>query len=537
MSLKLVNFHRDDRGNVAMLFGLMALPIFAGVGLAVDYGRAHRLQTQLQIVADAATSAGLNEYRETGDVNKGQQRLLSFIDEGLKKDGMVRAREENGNGANVIGARVVYVDGSVIDPATSSVRPVLRTTIPTPFIGLATDMAELMGIDVAPRNEVQVAVYTKGAVASNNLQGTKDLEVSIMLDVSGSMADTTDGTSKMVDMKAAANDFLDIIMPNDAAVENRRVGLVPFSERVNVGSYAPTATGLAPTIQVQTGTNTTYVLSTTSFSNMSRNSCGSRVREATAYANWSSSQARTFCDNNYRIGTSSTYRTPALVTVNTPIMSTRFLRTCVTERQGTQRYTDAAPASGSFVGVFAPGSSLTSQYSSSQNNCSIPEIKTLTTDKQALKDHIATFQPLNGTAGHLGTAWSYYMLSPQWNRFWSNGHIDVAEYENTNTIKAAVLMTDGQYNSNWTNPSASDQAIAVCTEMKNKGIRVYTIGFDISGDANNLARQTLIACASPESYYFPYNGDSLREAFEEIGNSLVTIVTRSSDDKTVLIQE
>ena len=526
MSVKIVKLHQDEGGNVAILFAFLMLPVVGGVGLAVDHSRAHRLQTQLQIVADAATSAGLNEYRMTGDVSKGQERLLAYIDDGLEKDGMIRAREANGNGANAGGARVVYVDGSVIDPATSSVRPVLRSSIDTPFMSL-------FGIE-----DVEIEVYTKGAVASNTLQGTKDLEVSLMLDVSGSMAWTSaGGTVKINDMKDAAQDFLDIIMPQDLAVQNRRVGIVPFSERVNIGAYAPSATGFAPTIQVQTGTNPTYGFSTTSFSWMSLSNCGTRVRQATAFANFSSSQARSYCQNNFqRSGTS--YRTPAVIeTGSTPIMATRHLRTCVTERQGTERYTDAVAASGKYVGVHSPGSSLTNQYSTSQNNCSLPEIKTLTTDKQALKDHIATFGTFNGTAGHTATAWSYYMLSPEWNRFWSAGHLDVAEYNDTNVIKAAVLMTDGEYNSNWVNPSASTQAVALCNEMKAKGIIVYTIGFDMSTDVNNPARQTLIQCASPNKYYFPYNGEALREAFDEIGNSLVTIVTHSSEDNTVLIQE
>jgi Flp pilus assembly protein TadG len=529
MSQKLTNFRKDEQGNVAMLFAFMMIPLLGGVGLAVDYARAHRLATQLQIVADAATAAGLAEYRRTGNVNKGQQRLLSFIDEGLRKDGMVRAREENGNGANVGGNRVVYVDGSVIDPATSSVRPVLRTTMGTPFMSL-------LGTE-----EMDVEVFTKGAVASNTLEGTKDLEVSLMLDVSGSMAWTSSsGTIKIDDMKEAAQDFLDVVMPEDLAVDNRRVGLVPFSERVNVGSYAVAATGLAPTIQVQNGTKTVHVASTTSFSWQTLTNCRNRVKSFTDYASYSNAQAEQFCRTSYstRVQSNQTqYRTPARVSQQVPNMETRHLRTCVTERPGTERYTDAVAGAGKYVGVHSPGSSLTTQYSTSQNNCSLPEVKTLTTDKQSLKDHIANFGTHGGTAGHTATAWSYYMLSPEWNRFWSEGHTDVAEYDNDNVIKAAVLMTDGVYNSNWVNPSASEQAIAVCNQMKAKGIIVYTIGFDMSTDVNDPARQTLIACASPNKYYFPYDGEALREAFNEIGNSLVTIVTHSSDDNTVLIQE
>ena len=74
--------------------------------------------------------------------------------------------------------------------------------------------------------------------------------------------------------------------------------------------------------------------------------------------------------------------------------------------------------------------------------------------------------------------------------------------------------------------------------MKAKGITVYTIGFDMSTNVNDPARRTLDRdCASPDKYYFPYDGDALKTAFNEIGNSLVTIVTKSSKDKTVLIQE
>ncbi len=127
------SFLHDKRGNVAILFALSMVPIVGAVGAAVDYGRAVRLKTQLQIVADAATSAGLQEYQATGDVNKGQERLLAYIDQGLEKDGMIRARELDEEGNSNLGGRIVHVDGSVIDPATSSVRPVLSSrAVPSP---------------------------------------------------------------------------------------------------------------------------------------------------------------------------------------------------------------------------------------------------------------------------------------------------------------------------------------------------------------------------------------------------------------------
>ena len=65
----LSQFRKDARGNVAMLFGLAALPMLAMVGVGVDYGRALQQRTRLQGAIDAATlivaqdSTGANDAR------------------------------------------------------------------------------------------------------------------------------------------------------------------------------------------------------------------------------------------------------------------------------------------------------------------------------------------------------------------------------------------------------------------------------------------------------------------------------------------
>jgi hypothetical protein len=182
-----------------------------------------------------------------------------------------------------------------------------------------------------------------------------------------------------------------------------------------------------------------------------------------------------------------------------------------------------------------PKSGTENQYSSS-GGCSIPVIKTLSTDTVDLMAHVSSLTAGGLTAGHVGTAWAYYMLSPVWNSFW-NYEEPLANYGDTETIKAAVLMTDGEYNSSVTSTTASNQAKAICQKMKDDGITVYTIGFDMSTNVNDPARQTLVECASPGQYYFPYDGDQLREAFQQIGNSLVAISTRTSDGSHVIIQE
>ncbi|MGE0856614.1 MAG: pilus assembly protein TadG-related protein, partial [Hyphomicrobiaceae bacterium] len=44
-------------GNIAIMFALVALPMFSMVGIAVDYSRAIKAQRQMQLAADAAVLA------------------------------------------------------------------------------------------------------------------------------------------------------------------------------------------------------------------------------------------------------------------------------------------------------------------------------------------------------------------------------------------------------------------------------------------------------------------------------------------------
>ncbi|MGH6777834.1 MAG: TadE/TadG family type IV pilus assembly protein [Bradyrhizobium sp.] len=52
-------FGRDQRGNVAVIFAITAIPLLAAVGCAVDYSTATRIKAQLQSAADAASVGSL----------------------------------------------------------------------------------------------------------------------------------------------------------------------------------------------------------------------------------------------------------------------------------------------------------------------------------------------------------------------------------------------------------------------------------------------------------------------------------------------
>jgi Flp pilus assembly protein TadG len=54
-----LDFARDRRANVAMMFGFLALPLIFGIGMAVDYGTAARLKSKLNAAADSAVLAAV----------------------------------------------------------------------------------------------------------------------------------------------------------------------------------------------------------------------------------------------------------------------------------------------------------------------------------------------------------------------------------------------------------------------------------------------------------------------------------------------
>ncbi len=57
----LQDFRSDTRGNIAIIFALASIPLFLGLGAAVDYSKGTDVRTHLQGVLDAAVLAGARE--------------------------------------------------------------------------------------------------------------------------------------------------------------------------------------------------------------------------------------------------------------------------------------------------------------------------------------------------------------------------------------------------------------------------------------------------------------------------------------------
>ncbi len=332
----------------------------------------------------------------------------------------------------------------------------------------------------------RVVSETVAAIGGN--AGTS-LEIALMLDTTGSMEG-----QKIQDLKDAAKDLVDIVVWQDQSGYTSKVALAPFSQRVNVGDYLDRVTD---------------------------------------------------------VQTTRTFGTDTLRGI-----------TCVTERTGANAFTDEKPTGGDMIPAHSADNGNTAKanpanYSTSgacrtsgYSPTDIPSIVPLTNEKQALKDAIDVLPAAGSTAGALGTAWAWYLLSPKWSSIWT-GDGSPAAYSELTTLgpsgqprlqKVAVLMSDGVYNTirgqSYGNASPeattiSQNSVTLCTNMKAAGIKVYTVGFQL-GD-NQLAKDTLKACASREqsdpaeapSYFFnASSGDELRGAFRQIALTLSSLRIR-----------
>ncbi len=199
---------------------------------------------------------------------------------------------------------------------------------------------------------------------------------------------------------------------------------------------------------------------------------------------------------------------------------------CATERTGPEAFTDAAPNGQDKLGHFYDSDGQCKPKSGSV----IP----LSADKSMLKNAIDSYRASGATAGHLGTAWAWYMLSPNWAQ-----RVPPASrpgpYGDSKLRKIAILMTDGEYNTQYCNGvnddtincsspngTSTEQARTLCTNMKAAGITVYTVGFQLPRNGESV--ETLRQCATDASKFFTAdNGDALKQAFRDIALQISTL--------------
>jgi Flp pilus assembly protein TadG len=413
-----------------------------------------------------------------------------------------------------------------------------------------TGAAEISPPGIAP------AIWDQANVKASTeiLRSSQNLEVALVLDTTGSMS------NEMANMRAAANELVGIVVQDVQTPYYSKLAIIPYSVGVNLASDVNAARGAIRGPTVITGatkadpaviTSVDHGLSTgervviSGVNGMTRNSNHinneydiTRVdkdhfslngKNTTNYSVYSSGGAvqclsedcKTF---KFKSASGSTnYYYPS---------------SCVTERIGGEAYTDTAPET----------ARVGRHYADDTNNnhvgaCNVAPIVPLSSDKPGLIASINALQHNGSTAGQIGLAWGWYAVSPDFKSLWK-GISEPAPYDKPELLKVVILMTDGAFNTPYcqgvvaqnagsgsggddqhincaaTNGNPFDQADKLCVAMKEKGVIVYTVGFNV-GTTGTVADFMKKCATSPEHAYLPKaGGTALKDAFKAIAQDI-----------------
>ncbi len=402
-----ISIIRDEQGSVTILTGLLMICMMVIVGIAVDYSRASSLTARVQSALDAAALAATKMLVETSaDDSEVAALAQKYYDEAM-------GSRSGTNGT--LGTLQINVDRDNGFVALN-VAGKVKTTI--------GQVAKIDAFDLNLRSRADFSV--------------KDIELGVMLDVSGSMRG-----NKINDLKAAGNDLIELLMGDKPASRKVRIGFAPYSTSINAGQYAAKAKG-------NSGNN--------------------------------SGPGNNNGNGNGNAG-----------------------EKCVSERKGNDAFTDEPPANGRTFG-------------GKPTMCPVNTVLALSDDKDELTASLSGYVADGMTAGHLGIAWAWYLVSPKWDKFWPSDS-KPEQKNDQKLVKAIIIMTDGMFNQEYEidNGTSVQQAQQLCQNIKDDGVLVFTVGFQAPEEVKPLMQ----ACASKASYAFDAaDGGALRAAFADISRHL-----------------
>jgi Flp pilus assembly protein TadG len=197
---RLTAFHRSTRGNVAMIVALSIVPLMVATGAGVDLSRALIVRSRL---AEALDAAGL-AVGASNSLTAAQKLTLA--------QNYFNANYTAAAAFGTPAAVTLVSSGQTITLASSVIMP--------------TTLMSVVGL-----NSVTVGY------SSQVTWGQTKLWVSLVLDNTGSMAETdSSGVSKISALKTASQQLLTILQNAAMNPGDVQVALIPFSKDVNLGT-------------------------------------------------------------------------------------------------------------------------------------------------------------------------------------------------------------------------------------------------------------------------------------------------------------
>lgn len=202
-------FKSDQRGSVALMFGLAMIPVLGLAGAAIDYSRASLAHTKLQVAIDRA-ALGIVKLPATAT----QTQMDDIARASLKSVFGFEIGERSQSGVT-IEVKPVQKTGKIVVVQASG-------TSDSAFM-------QLLGFQ-----------DTKFSATSKAEWNSNKIELALVLDSTGSMADDIGGGQRKIDaLKQASTQLLSDL--KSAAVESDtvKVSVVPFDTevRLNPSTY------------------------------------------------------------------------------------------------------------------------------------------------------------------------------------------------------------------------------------------------------------------------------------------------------------
>lgn len=519
-------FTKQQDGHVAVIACLAIIPILTIAGIAIDMQMTTTQKNRVQHTIDSAVIAGS------------------------------RAKQQGKTNAEIVLEMRAYATAQMSSFEHGMTCQPLHVTFP--------ESAEDSRID-ASINCSQPTTLTNligkekmdFSVSSETTYGIGKVDVAFIFDVSGSM--NTNG--RLGALKDSAKVAFDELIPDDFDQEGKvRLSIVTYNNVVNAGNFFD-----ATTDDIHLG------------SDANDNQADERYEDNMGKVLIDNNSGRRFfyyqqqgacLENHHSNCSANRNRNYEWTWARKEFRHTNITdeqQECVYARTGPQAFTNAAPGNNSWISAANPqwlrnytemsswfsygtlnyygvnGLKYYGQYEvehggadsygygafiGSYNKCRESGPVALTDNKALLEAHVDGLTADGGTAGHLGIAWAWYLLSPEWSGVWPAASTPW-DWDEPEMAKAVILMTDGDFNTSHTSTGMSsfDQAKQLCDAMKQEpyNIQIYTVGFQVPDNVQTTSdgKTILEYCASSEGQAFSAgNADELEVVYKAIAESI-----------------
>jgi len=533
LSRNVRDYLRHELGVAAVIFAIMLPVIIASAGMAVDLAVVYNSQNRLANALDKATlAAASSSSLDAADL---QTRFLAYFN----------ANYPAGK-YGTPGIPTLTVNGNTMSATVAA-------TVPTSFMSI-------VGI-----NSLNISA------ASTVVETLAGVEAVLVLDTTGSMAG-----NNIAALRTASTDFINIMFSSITDPKYLKIGIVPWSETVNVAPYAlglnpdgstfETGTSFfttplitpdpyEPTASIKYGTgdldwwgcvqepnaaaieedNSSLMWpmyryqETTPGTSCQKYNCVAYNCEAYACETYEckkcskgSPNTTGGCSSGGTCQTAGTSSNGATCGVPGTSSNGAACKTAGTSSNGATCHTSGTTC-------LAWGTTPTNDTDLPNTGCTSVPVLPLTSNQTALLAEINALPTANNTYPDIGMVWGWRLISPGF------PFTEGASYTDPTWSKTVIMMTDGNATIN-TNASGegftgyttgisvtpTDQNTHfdnICTAMKAQGIRIYTITFQSA--INATTQQFYQDCATNPSMYFnaPTNAD-LTTAFQAIATQL-----------------